>query len=162
MTNHIKCGGVHRFHMSYVSTVAAAPQAIYFSRTKIFDLSRRFLRRMNTESCQKARQTDESGAGITETNKKIPIHSELKTLIDLTADFLPDPPSPEKRFLRYIVHRRKDLIIMRRQHPPSNFSIFRIDNYPYGGVKDSGFGREGVRYAMESMTEPKVLVIASA
>ena len=41
-------------------------------------------------------------------------------------------------------------------------SYFRIDNYPYGGVKDSGFGREGVRYAMESMTEPKVLVIASA
>jgi acyl-CoA reductase-like NAD-dependent aldehyde dehydrogenase len=39
-------------------------------------------------------------------------------------------------------------------------SYFRIDNYPYGGVKDSGFGREGVRYAMESMTEPRVLVIA--
>jgi len=39
-------------------------------------------------------------------------------------------------------------------------SYFRIDNYPYGGVKDSGFGREGVRHAMESMTEPRVLVIA--
>jgi glyceraldehyde-3-phosphate dehydrogenase (NADP+) len=39
-------------------------------------------------------------------------------------------------------------------------SYFRIDNYPYGGVKDSGFGREGVRYAMESMTEPRVLVTA--
>ncbi len=41
-------------------------------------------------------------------------------------------------------------------------SHFRIDNYPYGGVKDSGFGREGVRYAMESMTEPRVLVLAPA
>jgi acyl-CoA reductase-like NAD-dependent aldehyde dehydrogenase len=30
---------------------------------------------------------------------------------------------------------------------------------PYGGVKDSGFGREGVRYAMEDMTELKSLVI---
>jgi acyl-CoA reductase-like NAD-dependent aldehyde dehydrogenase len=30
---------------------------------------------------------------------------------------------------------------------------------PYGGVKDSGFGREGVRYAMEDMTEIKSLVI---
>ena len=39
-------------------------------------------------------------------------------------------------------------------------SYFRIDNYPYGGVKDSGFGREGVRYAMESMSEPRVLVLA--
>ncbi|MGH7857867.1 MAG: aldehyde dehydrogenase family protein [Candidatus Binatia bacterium] len=39
-------------------------------------------------------------------------------------------------------------------------SYFRIDNYPYGGVKDSGFGREGVRHAMESMTEPRVLVTA--
>jgi acyl-CoA reductase-like NAD-dependent aldehyde dehydrogenase len=41
-------------------------------------------------------------------------------------------------------------------------SYFRIDNYPYGGVKDSGFGREGVRYAMESMTEPRVLLMAPA
>jgi glyceraldehyde-3-phosphate dehydrogenase (NADP+) len=36
---------------------------------------------------------------------------------------------------------------------------FRVDNYPYGGVKDSGFGREGVRYAIEEMTEPRVLVV---
>lgn len=36
---------------------------------------------------------------------------------------------------------------------------FRVDNYPYGGVKHSGFGREGVRYAMEEMTEPRVLVM---
>lgn len=38
---------------------------------------------------------------------------------------------------------------------------FRVDNFPYGGTKDSGFGREGVRYAMEEMTEPKVLVMGS-
>ena len=36
---------------------------------------------------------------------------------------------------------------------------FRVDNYPYGGVKDSGFGREGVRYAIEEMTEPRILVV---
>jgi glyceraldehyde-3-phosphate dehydrogenase (NADP+) len=34
----------------------------------------------------------------------------------------------------------------------------RVDNYPYGGVKDSGLGREGVRYAMEEMTEMRALV----
>ena len=34
----------------------------------------------------------------------------------------------------------------------------RIDAMPYGGVKDSGLGREGVRYAMSDFTEPKVLV----
>jgi acyl-CoA reductase-like NAD-dependent aldehyde dehydrogenase len=35
----------------------------------------------------------------------------------------------------------------------------RVDNYPYGGVKDSGMGREGVRYTMEEMTELKTLVL---
>lgn len=35
---------------------------------------------------------------------------------------------------------------------------FRVDNMPYGGSKDSGFGREGVRYAMEEMTEPRIAV----
>ena len=36
---------------------------------------------------------------------------------------------------------------------------FRVDNFPYGGTRDSGFGREGVRYAMEEMTEPKTLLL---
>ncbi|ALN57097.1 succinate-semialdehyde dehydrogenase [Lysobacter enzymogenes] len=36
---------------------------------------------------------------------------------------------------------------------------FRVDNMPYGGVKDSGQGREGVRYAIEDMSEQRLLVI---
>ncbi len=36
---------------------------------------------------------------------------------------------------------------------------WRVDHMPYGGVKDSGIGREGVRYAMEDMTEIRNLVI---
>jgi glyceraldehyde-3-phosphate dehydrogenase (NADP+) len=39
---------------------------------------------------------------------------------------------------------------------------FRADNYPYGGVKASGLGREGVRYAVEEMTELRTLVITNA
>jgi glyceraldehyde-3-phosphate dehydrogenase (NADP+) len=38
-------------------------------------------------------------------------------------------------------------------------SVFRADNMPFGGVKDSGCGREGVKYAIEEMTEPKILII---
>jgi acyl-CoA reductase-like NAD-dependent aldehyde dehydrogenase len=36
---------------------------------------------------------------------------------------------------------------------------FRLDHNPYGGVKDSGLGREGVRYAIEEITGRKILVV---
>ncbi|GAB4277311.1 MAG: aldehyde dehydrogenase family protein [Marinilabiliales bacterium] len=35
---------------------------------------------------------------------------------------------------------------------------FRVDHMPYGGVKNSGYGREGIKYAIMEMTEPKLLV----
>jgi glyceraldehyde-3-phosphate dehydrogenase (NADP+) len=41
----------------------------------------------------------------------------------------------------------------------NDYPTFRVDNMPYGGVKDSGSGREGVRYAIQEMTEPKLLVL---
>lgn len=37
-------------------------------------------------------------------------------------------------------------------------TTFRVDDMPYGGLKDSGFGREGVKYAMLDFLEPKLLV----
>ena len=39
---------------------------------------------------------------------------------------------------------------------------FRIDHMPYGGAKDSGLGREGLRYAIEEMTEPRLLAVNPA
>ena len=36
---------------------------------------------------------------------------------------------------------------------------WRIDHMPYGGVKDSGLGREGLRWSMEDMTELRLMVI---
>ena len=44
----------------------------------------------------------------------------------------------------------------------NDVSSYRVDNMPYGGVKDSGLGREGVRFAMEDMTEIRNLVIRRA
>jgi aldehyde dehydrogenase (NAD+) len=42
----------------------------------------------------------------------------------------------------------------------NDVSAFRADQMPYGGSKDSGFGREGLRFAMEEMTEPRILVLS--
>jgi acyl-CoA reductase-like NAD-dependent aldehyde dehydrogenase len=39
---------------------------------------------------------------------------------------------------------------------------FRVDNMPYGGTRDSGFGREGLRSAIEEYTEPRLLVLRAA
>jgi acyl-CoA reductase-like NAD-dependent aldehyde dehydrogenase len=41
----------------------------------------------------------------------------------------------------------------------NDVSTFRVDHMPYGGVKSSGVGREGVKYAIEEMTEPKLMVM---
>lgn len=41
----------------------------------------------------------------------------------------------------------------------NDIPTFRVDHMPYGGVKDSGLGREGVKYAMEELTELKLVVI---
>jgi len=60
----------------------------------------------------------------------------------------------------------RDAVLMFRAHEElevgglivGDVPTFRIDNMPYGGTKDSGMGREGVRYAIEEFTERKLLV----
>ncbi|MFP5353254.1 MAG: aldehyde dehydrogenase family protein [Actinomycetota bacterium] len=42
----------------------------------------------------------------------------------------------------------------------NDISAFRADQMPYGGSKDSGVGREGLRYAMQEMTEERILVLS--
>ncbi len=41
----------------------------------------------------------------------------------------------------------------------NDIPTYRIDHMPYGGVKDSGLSREGLRYAIEDMTEPRLMVM---
>ena len=43
----------------------------------------------------------------------------------------------------------------------NDVSSFRADQMPYGGTKESGSGREGLRYAMEEMTETKIMVLSN-
>ena len=40
----------------------------------------------------------------------------------------------------------------------NEYPLFCTDNMLFGGVRDSGFGREGVKYTMHEMTEPRLLV----
>ncbi|UFJ43110.1 aldehyde dehydrogenase family protein [Brevibacillus humidisoli] len=40
----------------------------------------------------------------------------------------------------------------------NDIPTFRVDHMPYGGVKESGFGREGIKYAIEELTELKLVV----
>jgi len=42
----------------------------------------------------------------------------------------------------------------------NDVSAFRADQMPYGGAKESGYGREGLRWAMEEMTEPRIMVLS--
>jgi acyl-CoA reductase-like NAD-dependent aldehyde dehydrogenase len=41
----------------------------------------------------------------------------------------------------------------------NDIPTFRVDQMPYGGVKESGSGREGLRYAVAEMTEVKLVVV---
>ncbi len=41
----------------------------------------------------------------------------------------------------------------------NSVSTFRVDHMPYGGIKASGYGREGVRYAIEDMTDLRLMVL---
>ena len=41
----------------------------------------------------------------------------------------------------------------------NDIPTYRIDHMPYGGIKQSGLGREGIRYAIEDMTEPRLMVL---
>ncbi|MCC3371693.1 aldehyde dehydrogenase family protein [Cohnella sp. REN36] len=40
----------------------------------------------------------------------------------------------------------------------NDIPTFRVDHMPYGGIKESGVGREGVQYAIEELTEPKLVI----
>ncbi len=42
----------------------------------------------------------------------------------------------------------------------NDIPTYRIDHMPYGGVKDSGQGREGLRWAIDDMTELRIMVLA--
>jgi glyceraldehyde-3-phosphate dehydrogenase (NADP+) len=59
-------------------------------------------------------------------------------------------------------HQQRIFATARRLHAGgvliNDVPTFRSDPMPYGGVKRSGIGREGPKYALEAMTEPKLIV----
>ena len=59
--------------------------------------------------------------------------------------------------LEHIFRAHRELVV--GQVIVNDVSNYRIDHMPYGGVKNSGFGREGVRYAIEELTDIRLLAI---
>jgi aldehyde dehydrogenase (NAD+) len=57
-----------------------------------------------------------------------------------------------------IFHAHREIRVGGLVH--NDVSSFRADQMPYGGVKASGYGREGLRYAMEDMSETRILVLS--
>ena len=62
------------------------------------------------------------------------------------------------RDVERVFHAHRELEVGGVIH--NDVSAFRADQMPYGGAKDSGYGREGVRYAMDEMSELRVLVLS--
>jgi len=80
-----------------------------------------------------------------------------------TAPSVQTEHDPAVDFARYQTYSWRELpsggTAMSMQRIVGDIPSFRVDNMPYGGVKGSGFGREGVRYAIADMTEPRLLVL---
>src|SRR6266498_5272806 len=70
---------------------------------------------------------DHLGTGVAESDEQGPVNREPERLINGTANRVPHAASPEQRLLRHVVSPGQDLIVVRREHPPTNLAVVFVD-----------------------------------
>src|SRR5688572_2248805 len=122
-------GGGH-FPPGQPAPMDSSPQLINLPRARVTHLGAGFLRLMDAECSQEARQAAETRAMREKPKQQVPIQRKAEALVHRPPGLFPDLASPEKRFLRHEVDPAQDLVPVGGHDPPADLQAGFIDGDP--------------------------------